>query len=708
MARAYWAGGVAAGLVIIGFATVAPLLATSSGKRVDTVTTGSVAATATLASPPAPPVAVTLPVVREVDLGPDDAVFVDIPPQGVEGSPGFRAALDALADGDTSIAYTLASALTSEVERRTIHWAAIYFGRGAIDAPALAEFMDDAPDFAAAGVFRTRLEQALTKAGASSPEIIARLGGAMPKTVAAQIALARAYVADGQTARAARIATAIWVNNFLDPGTEKLVLARLGELLTPEAHWDRAVHLMMHDRARGVERLMDYLTPAQKTLAVARNAVSRNTKNAKALLDAVDPSLQSHSVYVFSRAQRALKFKLWDEAIAWLDKADGSAPDAAEFWYERRTMTRQLLALGEVKRAFLAADGYRNGPEGRQVEAHFHAGWIALAFLNEPKTALPHFEAMRKLSTLPDSITQSSYWMGRTKLALGDTDGAAAAYRDAARFRTVYYGQLARTALGLPATELLDMPDWAEAKARFEAREVVQAVRLFAANGYKDMALPLLRSFAFDLQDGGELLLAAQLAEQLGSHNTAIAIADTAERRGKPLDLINFPKNGLPVTRLASIDPAAVFAVARQESRFQLDAVSSAGARGLMQLMPATAKETAGKLGLSYSKSRLTSDGEYNALLGSTYLKAQLERFDGSLLLAAAAYNAGGGNVNKWLRTFGDPRDPSIDPVIWVELIPFQETRKYVQRVLGNYMVYRARLGKSVLPVEAALRKMPS
>ena len=147
--------------------------------------------------------------------------------------------------------------------------------------------------------------------------------------------------------------------------------------------------------------------------------------------------------------------------------------------------------------------------------------------------------------------------------------------------------------------------------------------------------------------------------------------------------------------------------MARQESRFQIDAVSSAGARGLMQLMPATAEETAGKLGVDYSKSRLTSDAEYNALLGSTYLKAQLERFDGSLILAAAAYNAGGGNANKWMRTFGDPRSDTIDPVVWIELIPVLETRTYVKRVVGNYLVYRARFGKDDISISEVLRQIP-
>jgi len=204
------------------------------------------------------------------------------------------------------------------------------------------------------------------------------------------------------------------------------------------------------------------------------------------------------------------------------------------------------------------------------------------------------------------------------------------------------------------------------------------------------------------------MVLAARLAQSIGAHQVAITIAETAEQRGAPMDLFSFPKDGLPQNAaLAAIDKAAVYAITRQESRFQVDAVSSAGARGLMQLMPGTAKETAAKVGVDYSASRLVTDGAYNALLGSTYLAAQLNRFNGSLVLAAAAYNAGAGNASKWISAYGDPRSDKVDPVVWVELIPFQETRKYVQRVLGNYLVYRTRLGDSGMTLIDALRKIP-
>jgi len=642
--------------------------------------------------------------------GIDALVTGSLPPAGRQppsGTDRFRTALKSFADKDYKGAFAGAAELDDLAERRAVQWAAIYYGYGAVDHQAVLGFEKEAPDFASTAVFKTRLEQALLKEQPTGKDVIALLGGAMPNTIDAQIALALAYESDGQTERARRIVRSIWVDNFLDADTEKAVLAKLGGLLDQQAHWDRAVHLMMHDRATAVERLLDRLTPAQKTLAVARNAVSRNASDAKKLLDTVDPSLQTHPVFVYSRAQRARQFALYDDALSWLAKAEGPLPGAAEWWYERRSLTRTLLARGDAKRAYQAAAGYTSGPDGRLVEAHFHAGWIALAFLKDAKAAEGHFVEMSRHSTLPDSVTQANYWLGRARTALGDKDGAATAFGVAADYATVFYGQLARDELGLPPVTLRSMPESGDSAADFDSRPVVRAVELLADNEQKTAATTLLRSFAMDLPTGGEMVLAARLAQKLEAHSLAIQIADAAERRGMPMDLFSFPKDGLPAGDLAQVDAAAVYAVTRQESRFQVDAVSSAGARGLMQLMPGTARETAEKVGLAYEVNRLTSDPGYNALLGSTYLAAQLKRFDGSLLLAAAAYNAGASNVDKWIAAYGDPRADTVDAVIWAELIPFQETRKYVQRVLGNYLVYRARLGQADLTTAEALRRIP-
>ncbi|RUT32519.1 hypothetical protein EMQ25_05020 [Arsenicitalea aurantiaca] len=624
-----------------------------------------------------------------------------------KGSERFAEALELLDDGKHAEAFAFAQRLTDPAERRTVQWAAIQYGAGAIDYREVLAFRDGAPEFTSTS-FRTRIEQAMTRGRADHDALIAELGDGFPNTLEAQIALARAFEARGDEARAREIARTIWTENTLDQAGERRVLGALGGLLTADDHWDRAVFLMALDRAQGAERLAEHFTAEQKALMEARNAVSRKEKNARQLLDALDARWHDHPLYILSRAQRALQANLTDQAITWFGRVEGERPAATEWGFAQRDLARRLLNAGDAERAYKAIANFDSGPAGRVVESQFLAGWLALNYLKDPEAAARHFAIQDEYATLPDSITQANYWLGRARQQLGDADGADAAFAKAAHFHTVYYGQLARSELGLPAVQLREIPDLRASQLAFDGRDVVRGVRLLAENGHRTWATTLLRGFADGLEDGPQLALAAELAQTLGAANLAIAIADGAERKGVPLDDFSFPEAGIPANvKLASVDKAAVYAVTKQESLFQVDAVSHAGARGLMQLMPGTARETAERVGLPYSQSRLTSDPAYNALLGSTYLKAQLDRYQGSLVLAAAAYNAGAGNANRWIRAYGDPRTSGVDPVVWVELIPFQETRKYVQRVLGNYLVYRARLGSEPIDIKQALRRIP-
>jgi soluble lytic murein transglycosylase len=528
----------------------------------------------------------------------------------------------------------------------------------------------------------------------------------MPNLVDAQIELADAYVKDGQIARAGRIIKDVWVNNFLDAATEKDLYQRYRGQLTNAEHWARANRLLMHDRARAVERIFGEFSPAQQSLLKAVIAVARKDNKSQTLLDRVDPQYRNHNLFHWANAEWAQLRGSDAGAVAHLNRAAGELPESHLWWYKRRYLARELLESGDKKNAYLAAAGYTNGPEGRVVDAQFHAGWIALRFLGDAATASKHFEKMASLSTLPSSISESNYWWGRAFEAMGQIENARVKYQRAAKHDDYYYGQLASHKLNVQQLRLSPLPAWQDAEAGFNRRELVQAIRLFEGNKTYGLARPLIRRLIYQVKAPGEMLLTARLAQDIEAHDLAILMASISSNRGVDLDLFEFPKDGLPKNQLASIDAAAVYAVARQESRFDRTAQSHSGALGLMQLMPGTAKETAGKLGLSYSKSRLTSDPSYNALLGSTYLKAQLERYDGSLVLAAAAYNAGAGNVNKWLKRFGDPRSGKIDVVDWIELIPFTETRGYVQKVLANYQVYRVRLGDSRLRLANYLMKI--
>lgn len=627
--------------------------------------------------------------------------------QGATGSQRFQNALAALRDRNYAQAYSAARGLSNDVERRAIQWAAIYFGKDEIDHNTILRFQADAPHFASTSTYKTRLEQSLLKRDLPYTETIQLLGGQMPNLVDAQIALADAYVQDGQVARAGRIIKDVWVNNFLDQATEQDLYQRYRGQLTNADHWARANRLLMHDRARAVERIFNEYTPAQQSLLKAVIAVARKDNQSQNLLDRVDPNYRNHNLFHWANAEWAQLRGSEAGAVAHLNRASaGDLPESHLWWYKRRYLARELLEAGDKKNAYLAAAGYTQGPEGRVVDAQFHAGWISLRFLGDAATAAKHFEKMASLSTLPSSISESNYWWGRAFEAMGQIENARVKYQKAAKHDDYYYGQLASHKLNVQNIQLSPLPAWRDSESGFNKRELVQAIRLFEGNKTYGFARPLMRRLIYQVKSPGEMLLTARLAQDIEAHDLAILMASISSNRGVDLDLFQFPKDGLPSQKLAAIDAAAVYAVARQESRFDRTAQSHSGALGLMQLMPGTAKETAGKLGLSYSKSRLTSDPSYNALLGSTYLKAQLERYDGSLVLAAAAYNAGAGNVNKWLKRFGDPRSGKIDVVDWIELIPFTETRGYVQKVLANYQVYRVRLGDDRLRLANYLMKI--
>lgn len=626
--------------------------------------------------------------------------------QGAKGSGPFQNAIGALKAGNYADAYNAARGFSNDVERRAVQWAAIYFGKDDIDHQTILRFQADAPHFASDSTYKTRLEQAMLKRDLPYNEVIELLGGQMPNLVDAQIALADAYVRDGQVARAGRIIKHVWVNNFLDAGTEQDLYTRYKGQLTNADHWARANRLLMHDRARAVERIFNEYSPAQQSLLRAVIAVARKDNNSQTLLDRVDPQFRNHNLFHWANAEWAQAKGSNAGAVAHLNRAAGELPESHLWWYKRRYLARELLEAGDKQNAYLAAAGYTNGPEGRVVDAQFHAGWIALRFIGDAATAAKHFEKMASLSTLPSSVSESHYWWGRAYEAMGQIENARVKYQRAAKHDDYYYGQLASHKLNVQQLQLSPLPAWQDAEAGFNRRELVQAIRLFEGNKTYGFARPLLRRLIYQVKSPGEMLLTARLAQDIEAHDLAILMASISSNRGVDLDLFEFPKDGLPRNQLAAIDAAAVYAVARQESRFDRTAQSHSGALGLMQLMPGTAKETAGKLGLSYSKSRLTSDPSYNALLGSTYLKAQLERYDGSLVLAAAAYNAGAGNVNKWLKRFGDPRSGKIDVVDWIELIPFTETRGYVQKVLANYQVYRVRLGDNRLRLANYLMKI--
>ena len=512
-------------------------------------------------------------------------------------------------------------------------------------------------------------------------------------------------------------ARAAWVRG-VDGAAEPAFIRQWGRVLTPGDQWARFDRLAWTDTgAPGgpASRQAVRLDAPGQAAAAARLALRRDDPTAPSLFNALPPAAQADPALVLDLARWYRRAGLdRDAAGVWAGagaSAGAAAPPErrAAFWAERNELARRLLRFGDAASAYAVAAGAPQAGPSQTGEAAldqaFLAGWIALRRLNQPDVAMRHFMTLADLS--PAAITQAraQYWLGRSKAAADDAEGARAAFEAAARWPFTYYGQLAAGALGDDPAVLAQRiasardPAWTGAEAAaFEVQEVVRAAALLAAWGDARRAKPFLLR-ADELASGaGQRALAARFAADLGLPDQAVGIARRAGRDGVVLAETGWPRPVSPPDGTA--EPAVVLGLIRQESSFDIAAASPVGARGLMQLMPATAAAVAKRLGVPASVPALTSDPGYNMRLGTAYLQDLLGEFGGVLPLALAGYNAGPHRVRSWLTANGDPVSGGVDMVDWIEMIPFNETRNYVQRVTENIVIYRAQRHEALpLPV---------
>jgi soluble lytic murein transglycosylase len=379
--------------------------------------------------------------------------------------------------------------------------------------------------------------------------------------------------------------------------------------------------------------------------------------------------------------------------------------DTDEWWRERRALARKLLDLGDAASAYQVARTAAPpvNPYYR-ADVHFMSGWIAMRFLADPATALAHFAHIDDGMTDPLALARASYWRGRAAEAAGRRDEMQAQYEAAARYPTAYYGQLARARLGLEEVAVLRSPP---EPADGETNELLHAANILFRIGEGDLAL----SFVSDLaEESGDPAVIAGLGKLTARYNDAQAmllIGKAAQARGLPMDHYAFPDIGVPNYSPVGgrLDRCIVYAIVRTESGFDQGDMSSAKAVGLMQVTPGAGRDTAKRFGVAYDWNRLVSDPVYNTQLGAGEISALLKDYRGSFILTFAGYNAGRGRVEQWMAQHGDPRDPKIDAVDWVERIPFAETRNYVQRVMENLEVYRKRFGDNTATIEPNLHR---
>ena len=572
-------------------------------------------------------------------------------------------------------------------------------------AAEIAGFMAENPDWPQQGVLSRRLQEALAvdKDDRTVLEICQkRPVQAVPSLLRCAEAAGGAPGADVQARRA-------WVTGITDPVGEAAFMHRWGAGVTGEDQWRRFDRLAWTESAAAngpAGRQVIRLPVAMRAGAEVRMALRRDIPIAAAMFQALpdaaraaDPGLVLEMAQWYRRAGQDK-----DAATVWTTlgaRAEAAAAPERQgaFWNERNLLARRLLRVDEPGLAYAVAALPAASAEGA-IDQAFLSGWIALRRLGRPGEARAAFGRLAGLSRAAITQARAHYWLGRALDASGDRVAARGEYAAAAAWPTTYYGQLGALAAGDDAAGLgarvaaAQDPAWDTGRAEgFLAREGARAAVLLAAWGDARRARPFLSRLDELAGDGTERAMAARLALGLGLPDEAVAIARRAGRDGLMLPGAGWPAAVMPAP-VDGVERAVVLGLIRQESSFDVAATSPVGARGLMQLMPATAAAVARKLGVAADVGALTVDAGYNVRLGSRYFADLLARFGQAIPLAVAGYNAGPGRVADWMGV----SDASVpDMIDWIEMIPFSETRNYVQRVIENIVVYRAQAGV-VLP----------
>ncbi|MBV9244598.1 MAG: transglycosylase SLT domain-containing protein, partial [Methylobacteriaceae bacterium] len=613
--------------------------------------------------------------------------------------------------GDLAGGDALAKARTDPLVHTTLEWLALRTNPHDAGYQRIMDFLAAHRDWPGAAWLRRHAEEALFFDKRDASVVAAFFGDSKPIGPLGQLAEARVLLKDGRQAEAAAIVREVWRDNDLGLPAESAILREFAGLLTAADHKFRADRLIYEESTTAALRAAERAGTDVAQLARARAAAVNASATAGALLDAVPVALRKDPGYQFARIQLLRRAGRTAEAAAMLLAAPREPElivDGDAWWNERRWIARKLLDLGDAETAYrLCAEHSAVSPEAK-VEAEFHAGWIALRYLDDPARASTHFARAAAAANGPDTKARAAYWQGRAAEASGDRDGAMRFYAAAAAYPANYYGQLANAKLPAEDVPVRRTPTAAIDDDRHEA---VKVIELLYALGQPDLAMPLIIDAVQNLSDETQVAAVGAVVSAYHDARATLLVGKFAANRGLALDQFAFPIFGIPAFEPVanSADRAVIYAIARQESAFEPRAVSGAGAKGLMQLLSSTARRTAQRFGIAYDEARLTSDAAFNAKLGAAFLGALFGEQRGSYILTFAAYNAGGKRVQEWINAYGDPLNPAIDPVDWIELIPIDETRHYVQLIMENLEMYRLRFGdRSALLIDADLRRSGS
>ncbi len=565
----------------------------------------------------------------------------------------------------------------------------------------IMDFLNAAPKWPLTETLLKHAERTLYVNREPATVVLAHFAKREPVTIEGMLALARANLTTGNQQAARLLVQKVWNNADVDAESEKGVISEFGGLLNADDHKRRMWRMVYAQSPNGAIRNSKRLSNDYQNAAKVAQSLLRGVTGADKEYGRLPPAMREQLGMKYALVHYNRKLERYVTARSILVTVPGNASamgDADAWWTERRIVARHSVGINHrdsVKAAYQIAKSHGFAAGTAAVEGEFLAGWIALRYLNDADMALNHFNKLAEIAPSRTEKARAAYWIGRSFAALGDKGNSRAAYQDASRHSTIFYGQLAREQIGLgkvPENLNGGQPS-RDAVARVDRDEVVRAFNLVAKANGKGSLNMFLWSLASRFNTADDMNAVAAMAKDIGGTTMALRLAKAAGQRNIDIDYWAYPTKALPSwPQMGSpVERALVFGLSRQESEFDPKAGSKVGAQGLMQIMPGTARLIAKQYRLPYTPAKLMGDPAYNVKLGAAHLADLVDTFNGSYVLTLVAYNAGPRRAREWVEEYGDPRAGQVDPIDWVESIPFQETRQYVQKVLQNTHVYRAR-----------------
>jgi soluble lytic murein transglycosylase len=616
----------------------------------------------------------------------------------------LESALSSARRGDSGAAQATMQSMTDPVARKIVLWAMVDAAGEQLAFFELDQARRDLVGWPRPARRQTVAERALDTSGLPPAQVVAWFGGADPTSAQGAMALASAYQQMGRTTDAQALIRHWWRTQIFEADVQRTMLTRFGSFLTVDDHVQRADTLLYGVQGPALHDILALLPADQQAVAQARMALRSNARNAMQLADSAPPSAVQDPGLAVERARYLHAQDLDSSALTLVPRFPQTMPcdeAASRVWTLRKQLINYALKNGDYRSAYALADKSGLAAGVDYTEAEFYAGWLALSKLHQPAVADAHFANIQKASSTPISQARALYWRGRAAEAEGDQVQAMAFYVEGGRHYTTFYGQLAAEKAGLQQINIgRDPVPGTAAAARFEGRDVIRATRMLASLDDHDLYRAFVLAAAETMPTPEEYVLLVDLARNYGDQDLSMRVVRAAAQHGVILPERGYPVRTTPLFA-GSGESAIVFSLTRQESNFDPILRSNVGARGMMQLMPGTAEALARKMGEPYRPGML-DDPDYNMRLGSYYIGNLIDNFGGSYVLATAAYNAGPGRPAEWVGYCGDPRSSTVDPVDFIECIPFSETRNYVMRVMEAAEVYRARLNGGVTTLHLA------